>query len=109
MSTEGMFNRLGDRLAHNESDEVPVTMSDLLDLPDDQRAVVREVMRSSDPMTPAQVADVLDWPLPDVERLLGDLSLIGMIEVVDGRIKVSPMHRTTRATPGGLWGLLDEL
>jgi len=109
MSTEGMFNRLGDRLAHSESDEVPVTMSDLLDLPDDQRTVVREVMRSSNPMTPSEVAGALDWPLPDVERLLGDLSLLGMIEMVAGRIKMSPMHRTTRATPGGLWGLLDEL
>jgi len=109
MSADGMFNRLGDQLAQNESGDVPVTMSDLLDLPDDQRTVVREVMRSSDPMTPEEVADALEWPLPDVERLLGDLSLLGMVEVVDGRIKVSPMHRTTRATPGGLWGLLDEL
>jgi hypothetical protein len=109
MSADGIFNRIGDQLAQNESDEVPVTMSDLLDLPDDQRSVVREVMRSSDPMTSAEVADSLGWPLPDVERLLGDLSLLGMIEVVSGRIKMSPMHRTTRATPGGLWGLLDEL
>ena len=109
MSAEGLFNRLGDRIAQNEGAEAPVTMSDLLDLPDDQRSIVREVMRSKDLMTPAEVAGSLDWPLSDVERLLGDLSLQGMIEVVDGRIKVSPMHRTTRATPGGLWGLLEEL
>jgi hypothetical protein len=109
MSADGMFNRLGDRLAQNELAEAPLTMSDVLDLPDEQLTIVRQVMRSSDPMTPAQVAESLGWSLPEVERPLGDLSLAGIVEVIDGVIKVSPMQRTARTTPGGLWTTLGEL
>ena len=40
MSTEGMFSRLNGRLDDSDEVETPLTVSDLLDFPDDERAIV---------------------------------------------------------------------
>lgn len=109
MSSDGLFNRINSRLEADSTDEAPPTMSDVLDLPDDQRSLMRYVLRSPEPLTPHEVAEGLGWKDAEAHKVVGDLSFIGMIDLVDGRIKVAPMHRTTRSTPGGLWSALNDL
>lgn len=109
MSSGGLFNRINNRLEADSPDETPLTMSDVLDLPEDQRSLMRFVLRAPEPLTPHEAADGLGWDAAQTLKVVGDLSFIGMIDLVDGRIKVAPMHRTTRSTPGGMWSTLNNL
>ncbi len=109
MSSDGLFNRVNDRLEADSIDDAPPTMSDILDLPEDQRSLMRYVLRSPEPLTPREVAEGLGWEASQAHKVVGDLSLIGMIDLVDGRIKVAPMHRNTRPAPGGMWNTLNDL
>lgn len=109
MSSDGLFNRINSRLEADSTDEIPLTMSDILDLPDDQRSMMRYVLRSPEPLTPNEAAEGLGWDHGHAHKVVGDLSFIGMIDILDGRIKVAPMHRTRRSTPGGMWSTLDDL
>lgn len=109
MSSDGLFNRINSRLEADSIDDAPPTMSDVLDLPDNQRSLMRYVLRSPDPLTPLEVAEGLGWDVAQGHKVVGDLSFIGMIDLVDGHIKVAPMHRSTRSTPGGMWSALNDL
>ncbi len=109
MSSDGLFNRINSRLEADSIDDTPPTMSDILDLPEDQRSMMRHVLRSPDPLTPHEAAEGLGWDDAQAHKVVGDLSFIGMIDLVDGRMKVAPMHRNTRSTPGGMWSTLNDL
>jgi hypothetical protein len=109
VSTGGIFDRLGGRVEENESDDAPLTMSDILDLPDDQRALMRHVMRAPTRLTAAEAAEGLGWEQDVTDRVIGVLSLAGMLDLTDGRLKVAPMQRTKHASPGGMWGPLTDL
>ena len=109
MSSDGMFARLDEQLNQREPNDAPLTMSDLLDLPDEQRTLMRHVLRADTSLSPMAAAEGLGWTLGELQRVLGDLSLIGIVEVRDDRITVAPMHRTSRTAPGGLWGKLSDL
>jgi hypothetical protein len=109
MSGDGLFGRLGEQLDAQEPDPTPPTMSDILDLPDEPRSLMRHVLRAPSPLTPGEAAEGLGWELATAQRVIGDLSFRGMIAVIDGRIKVSSMQRNTRPIPGGMWGILNDL
>ena len=109
MSSDGLFDRIEGRIEEREGDQTPLTMSDILDLPDDQLALMRLVLRSAEPLTPDEAAAGLGWDTDRTQRIVGDVSFTGMIDLVDGRIKVAPMKRSTRSTPGGMWRALDDL
>jgi hypothetical protein len=111
MTSDGLFDRIENQIEEREGegDQAPLTMSDILDLPDDQRSLMRYVLRSAEPLTPGEVAEGLGWEIERTQRIVGDVSFIGMIDLVDGRIKVAPMQRNTRSTPGGMWRALDDL
>ena len=108
MSSDGMFRRLNDHLDDAVGDEAPLTMSDILDLPDDQRALARHVMRSLTPLTPDEAAAELDISTDDVMKIVGELSIKGILTIVDGKLKVASLARTTIQSPGGLWGKLGD-
>ncbi|CAB4999995.1 MAG: hypothetical protein F2881_02865 [Actinobacteria bacterium] len=108
MNADGMFRRLNDHLDDAAGDEAPLTMSDILDLPDDQRGLARHVMRSLTPLTPDEAAAELDISTDDVMKIVGELSIKGILTIVDGKLKVASLARTTIQSPGGLWGKLGD-
>lgn len=109
MSTEGMFERVEGELEEREADATPLTMSDILHLPDTQLALMRHIMRSQEPLTVAQASEGLGWTQAEGERVVGELRLTGLLAVEDDRLKVQPLHSNTRIKPGGLWGTLNDL
>jgi hypothetical protein len=44
-----------------------------------------------------------------VTQVMGSLSFAGMIELVEGTVRVAPMQKRARSTPGGMWSLLEDL
>ena len=109
MSTEGMFSRLNGRLDDSDEVETPLTVSDLLDFPDDERAIVRHILRAQAPLTVSELADELGQPVHGIATLVGSLSMRGVVAITDGQLKISPLHRTARVSPGGMWGQLSDL
>ena len=109
MSTEGMFDRIEGKLEERERSATPLTMSDILDLPDKQLTLMRGVMRSPEPLTTASAAESLGWTEAEAEQVVGELSLTGLLAVVDDLLVVQPLKNSTRTKLGGLWGALDDL
>jgi hypothetical protein len=109
MTSDGMFDRLGTRISDNDGEANPPSMSDMLDLPNDQRELMRIVLRSREAMTPELAAGELGWDSKLTSRVIGALSFSGMIELVNGCIQIVPMQRVTRKSLGGIWGALDDL
>ncbi len=109
MSGEGLFGRLADRLADDASATPAFTMADLLDMPDDERTVLRHVMRRAASPTRSQLAQELEGLVPDLDHTLGALVMREAI-VIDGElIAVAAIALNRRATPGGLWDRLGNL
>ena len=109
MTSDGMFDRLGTRISDNDGEANPPSMSDILDLPNDQRELMRLVLRSREAITPELAAGDLGWDSKLTARVIGALSFSGMIELVNGCIQIVPMQRVTRKSLGGMWGALDCL
>jgi len=109
MSTEGMFGRLTGRMDDTDEVATPLTVSDLLEFPDDERAIVRHILRAPTPLTVTELAAELGEPADTVAKLVGALSMRGVVAAVDGKLKISPMHSAARVSPGGLWGQLNDL
>jgi len=61
MTSDGMFDRLGTRISDNDGEANPPSMSDILDLPNDQRELMRLVLRSREAITPELAAGELGW------------------------------------------------
>jgi hypothetical protein len=109
MSSENIFSRLEGQLEQEQGEQAPLTMSDILDLPAEQGDLMRQVLRAQKPLTPPEISQALGWEQNATDRVIGDLSLAGMIELTAGCIKVCPMQRNTRTTPGGMWSILNDL
>jgi hypothetical protein len=109
MSGEGIFDRIGERLDSQEREQAPPSMSDILDLPEEPRSLMRYVLRSPVPLTLSEVAAGLGWELAVTQQVVGELSFRGMIDLANGSIQVVPMQRTTRQAPGGMWSALKDL
>ncbi|CAB4852204.1 unannotated protein [freshwater metagenome] len=108
MSGDGMFDRLHDRLGEDHTDS-PLTLSDLLDFPDDERAVVRHIMRAKHPERAHEVAAGLGLSTEEFARIVGSLSMRGVVITVDGCLRIAPMQSNARVNPGGVWGKLGDL
>ena len=96
MSTEGMFSRLNGRLDDSDEVETPLTVSD-------------HILRAQAPLTVSELADELGQPVHGIAKLVGSLSMRGVVAITDGQLKISPLHRTARVSPGGMWGQLSDL
>ncbi|MFZ8884967.1 MAG: hypothetical protein ACO3CH_06470 [Ilumatobacteraceae bacterium] len=109
MNNGGLFGRISQRIEEVEEKNQPITMSDILNLPDDQLALMRQVLRASVPIKPEDLVVALDWNMARVTQVMGSLSFAGMIELVEGTVRVAPMQKRARSTPGGMWSLLEDL
>ena len=109
MSTEGIFSRLNGRLDDSDEVEAPLTVSDLLAFPDDERTIVRHILRAPTPLTVSVLAAELRQPADGVAKPVGSLSMRGVLAITDGHLTIAPLQRKARVSPGGLWGQLSEL
>ncbi len=109
MSGDGLFGRLADRLADEDTATTAFTMAEILELPDDERTVLRHMMRRATSPTLSQLAAELAAAVPDLDATLA--ALVGREAlVIDGDIvAVATIALNRRMTPGGLWDRLGNL
>ncbi|MEY4372996.1 MAG: hypothetical protein RL219_1765 [Actinomycetota bacterium] len=107
----GLFAGLGERISEAEAktQRPTMNMAELLELPDDQRRVVRHLLRADTPPTAEECAAALDITLDQLNELLGQLTLIGLVEIVSGRLRAIAGWRSSRLPPGGVWSSLGNL
>jgi hypothetical protein len=105
----GLFDRLAVRLDDATEAEPSFAMADLLDLPEDERVVMRHVMRRAEPTSIDGLAGELAGDVVDVAgvvaRLVGRRALV----IDGGRVGVATIALIRRSTPGGVWDRLSDL
>jgi hypothetical protein len=111
-SGDGMFGRLADRLETPSTEPSSAfALADLVGLPDDERVVIRHVMRRE---TPASIDDLrteladhaVDIDVADAVARLVDREAL----VIDaGTVRLASIAASRRATPGGIWDRLSGL
>jgi predicted transcriptional regulator len=110
MNAEGLFARLAERLdQHGDSARPTFATADLLDLPSDERLVMRHIMRRADPATVGVIAQELGRDEPLIRELVTRLVERQALVTDAGRIRMATIALTRRATPGGLWDRLSDL
>jgi len=107
----GLFAGLNDKLQETDAQRPKSTMNmaELLELPDNQRKLVRHLLRADSPPTKAECADALGFPVDEIRSLVGQLTLIGLVEMNQGRLRAVAGWRSSRLPPGGLWSTLGNL
>lgn len=109
--SKGLFGGLSDAIeAADAARQKPtMNMAELLELPDDQRRLVRHLLRAEEPPTEAECAAALGLTDAAVRELVGQLSLVGLVDTVGGRLKAVAGWRSSRLPPGGMWSTLEGL
>lgn len=109
--SSGLFGGLARAIdaADGAHQKPTMNMAALLELPDDQRRLVRHLLRADERPTESDCARELDLTPEQVRELVGQLSLIGLVETVDGRLKAVAGWRASRLPPGGVWSSLEGL
>ena len=107
----GLFAGLGERISEAEArtPKPTMNMAELLELPTDQRRLVRHLLRADSPPTAAECAAALELSLDEVNTLVGHLTLIGLVEITGGRLRAIAGWRSSRMPPGGVWSSLSDL
>lgn len=105
----GLFDRLAHRLDDVAEPEVSFAMADLLDLPDDERVVMRHVMRQTVPTSINVLAGELGGDVAEVGAVVARLVERRALMVDGGRVEVAPIALIRRSSPGGLWDRLNDL
>ena len=107
----GLFSGLSEKIQEAESAESKPTMNmaALLELPAEQRKIVRHLLRADSPPTAAETAAALEMSVEEVDAEIGKLTLIGLVEKTDGRLRAIAGWRSSRLPPGGVWSSLGGL
>ena len=107
----GLFSGLSEKIQEAESAESKPTMNmaALLELPAEQRKIVRHLLRADSPPTVAETAAALEMTLEEIDAEIGKLTLIGLVEKTDGRLRAIAGWRSSRLPPGGVWSSLGGL
>ncbi len=105
----GLFDRLAERLDDVAEPETLFTMADLLDLPDDERVVMRQVMRQAEPTSIDGLARELGSDVAELSTVVTQLVERRALVIDGGRVEVAPIALIRRSTPGGLWDRLSDL
>jgi predicted transcriptional regulator len=107
----GLFSGLSEKIQEAESAESKPTMNmaALLELPTEQRRIVRHLLRADAPPTVEETAAALEMTVEDVNVEVGRLTLIGLVEKADGRLRAIAGWRSSRLPPGGVWSSLGGL
>jgi predicted transcriptional regulator len=108
---EGLFSGLSDRVQAAEAAQTKPTMNmaALIELPSEQRQIVRHLLRAETPPTLEQTAAALELPIGTVEAEVGKLTLIGLVERTGDRLHAVAGWRSSRLPPGGIWSSLGNL
>ena len=107
----GLFGGLSDKIQAAESAESKPTMNmaALLELPAEQRRIVRHLLRADTPPTVEETAAALEMSIAEVDAEIGRLTLIGLVEKNAGRLRAIAGWRSSRLPPGGVWSSLGGL
>jgi len=105
--TGGMFDRLSEQVDNPDESGEKFSIADTLELPEDERALIGAVIRAGS-MTLAELAAELKADEQDVAKMVGSLSMRGMLLLTEGSVSPSPMKKTARIKPGGLFDTLGD-
>ena len=105
--TGGMFDRLSEQVDNPEESGEKFSIADTLELPDDERALVGVVIRAGS-ITIADLAAEVGSDEADIAKMVGSLSMRGMLLLAEGMVSPSPMKKTARIKPGGLFDTLGD-
>ena len=105
----GLFDRLAGRLDDVAEPEASFAMADLLDLPDDERVVMRHVMRRAETTSIDGLAGELGLDVVEVGGGVARLVERRALVIDGGRVGVATINLIRRSTPGGLWDRLNDL
>jgi|694.fasta_scaffold61316_3 predicted transcriptional regulator len=105
--TGGMFDRLSEQVDNPEESGEKFSIADTLELPDDERALVGVVIRAGS-LTIAELAEQVGSGEDEVAKMVGSLSMRGMLMLTEGVVSPSPMKKTARIKPGGLFDTLGD-
>jgi hypothetical protein len=111
-SPGGLFGGLDARLeaaAEAETDKPTMNMMALVELPAEQRSLVRHLLRAGGRPTLAECADTLGVPVDELRVTVGKLVMIGLVESHEDRLRAIPGWRASRLPPGGVWSSLSGL
>jgi predicted transcriptional regulator len=106
---DGLFARLAGRLDEDAPAEPSFSMMDLLELPDDERVVMRHVMRRSEAASIVVLAEELGREAAEVSNVVAQLIERRAVYIDGGRVEVATIELTRRSSPGGLWDRLGDL
>jgi len=118
MSGGNLFERLAGRLADEppgaqasgaQASAPAFAVIDLLELPADERTVLRHIMRRATPPTPALLAEELAGTVVDVASTTAALVARGALALDGDRVAVPTMPLARRRSPGGIWDRLGDL
>lgn len=107
----GLFAGLSEKIVEADAGKQKPTMNmaELLELPDTQRKLVRHLLRADSPPTAEECAAALGLSDAEIQELVGQLTLIGLVESTSGRLRAIAGWRSSRLPPGGLWSSLGDL
>ena len=107
----GLFAGLSEKIVESDAGKQKPTMNmaELLELPDNQRKLVRHLLRADSPPTAGECAVALGLSDAEIQELVGQLTLIGLVESTGGRLRAIAGWRSSRLPPGGLWSSLGDL
>ncbi|MCX6419231.1 MAG: hypothetical protein NTU50_07415 [Actinobacteria bacterium] len=105
--TGGMFDRLSGKVDNPDESGEKFSIADTLELPDDERALIGAVIRAGS-MSLAELAAELKADEQEVAKMVGSLSMRGMLLLTEGSVSPSPMKKTARIKPGGLFDTLGD-
>ncbi len=82
--------------ARGNTNRPTMKMAELIDLPPEQRLVMRYLLRADTPPTPAECAAALGTTTKEINALVRQLSRAGLVRVDGGRLRPVTGRRTSR-------------
>ena len=80
----------------------------VLELPPDQRRVMRYLLRFDYPPTPDELARAVGIDKRELKEVVRSLAQAGLLRVAEGRIRPVTGKRTSRPSSADRWSRLDE-
>lgn len=107
----GLFAGLGARIGAEEtkSPKPVMNMMALLELPSEQRTLVRHLLRAGEPLDAARCAADLGVDPTEMAATVKQLTMIGLVEDTPRGLRAVAGWRASRLPPGGIWSRLADL
>lgn len=84
--------------ARGNTNRPTMKMAEIIDLPTEQRLVMRYLLRADSPPTPAECAQALGTTTKEIQSIARQLARAGLVRIDDGRLRPVTGRRTSRVS-----------